>query len=140
MAELGLLAAAGLRVGAMHDLVVVVQRAECSAREPNLPLLEQAATKALEQAIAAACPCDLEPWVVFEAWCPEEGAPVVLADLAARGAEVEAVAAGRLGARVGGRAPLANMLGYVTKLRSITRGRGRVDLRPAGLRPVRRQA
>lgn len=140
VAELGLLVAAGLRVGPMQDMVVVVQRAECSAEDPNLPLLEQAATKALEQAVAGACPCDLEPWVLFEAWCPEEGAPAVMADLAARGAEVEAVAAGRLGARVGGRAPLASMLGYVTKLRSITRGRGRVNLRPAGLRPVRGQA
>jgi elongation factor G len=135
--ELVLLVAAGLRVGAMHDMVVVLQRAECSTPTPNLPLMEQAASKALEQAVGGACPCDLEPWVVFEVWCPEEGAPVVIADLAARGAEVEAVAAGRLGARVGGRAPLMCMLGYVTKLRSITRGRGRVDMRPAGLRPVR---
>jgi translation elongation factor EF-G len=33
---------------------------------------------------------------------------------------------------VQGRAPLAHMLGYVTRLRSITKGRGLASLRPSG--------
>lgn len=135
--ELRLLMASGLRVGPMFDLVVALRRAECSAAEPNGPLLELAASRALEQAMAAARPVALEPWVAFEVWGPEDGVPAVMADLAARGAEVGAVAAGGLGARITGCASLARMLGYVTKLRSVTRGRGRVQMRPAGYRPVR---
>ena len=56
----------------------------------------------------------------------------VLADLGARGAEVSSVAAGGLGARLTGRAPLSRMLGYVTRLRSVTKGLGQVSMRPAG--------
>jgi translation elongation factor EF-G len=45
---------------------------------------------------------------------------------------VSVMAAGRLGGRVEGRASLKCMLGYVTKLRSMTRGLGQVQLRPIG--------
>jgi elongation factor G len=85
-------------------------------------------TQALERAIVVA----LEPFVSFEVRCPEDAMTPVVADLAGRGALVAGVAAGRLGGRIEGRAPLARMLGYVTKLRSMTRGLGQVHLRPVG--------
>jgi elongation factor G len=134
LAELRLLMTAGLRVGSMLDMEVRLVGVRCAAAAPSVPLLELAARKALEEAIAAGGALVLEPWVHFELWCPESGATPVLAELAARAGEVELVSAGRLGARIVGKAPLARMLGFVTKLRSMTRGRGRVSMRPSGMR------
>lgn len=134
VAELRLLAAAGLRVGPMQDVEIRLVGVRCAAAEPSVPLLELAARKALEEALEAGGATILEPWVRFELWCPESGATPVLAELAARGGEVELVSAGRLGARVVGKAPLSRMLGFVTKLRSMTKGRGRVSMRPSGMR------
>ncbi len=98
-------------------------------------LLASAAGRALAQALAMAEVVELEPVVAFEVACPESGSQPVLADLGAREAEVHSVHGGRLGARIEGTAPLRRMLGYVTKLRSMTKGLGRVSLRPSGWRP-----
>lgn len=125
-------------VAAGHAWPMVGVRVVLEALEAELArgadgLVQQAAKKALDLAVAAAGRAELEPLVAFEIWCPEDSSAPVLADLGARGAAVTGVAAGQLGARVLGRAPLQRLLGYVTRLRSITRGRGRVVLRPLGL-------
>ena len=120
----------GVRVGAMHGVEVTVERVECATEAEAL--IEQAASKALDHALADAGVVELEPWVALEVLAPTASSNAVLADLGARGAEVSSVAAGRLGARLSGRAPLARMLGYVTRLRSITKGLGQVTMRPAG--------
>jgi elongation factor G len=101
-------------------------------------LVEQAAVRALGQALADAGITELEPWVMFEIHCPEASCQAVVADLGARGAELHAVAAGQLGARLQGTVPLRRMLGYVTRLRSITRGGGWFEMRPVAGRPVPR--
>ncbi|MGK0153761.1 MAG: translation elongation factor EF-G, partial [Neolewinella sp.] len=71
----------------------------------------------------------------FEVLAPATSSAAVLADLRSRGGEVGNLAAGRMGARLTGRAPLAKMIGYVTRLRSITKGLGQVVIRPAGFAP-----
>lgn len=129
--------ASGVRVGPMQGAVVTLQAADVDALGPVEPLLQQAARKALDAALAQAGVVELEPWVQVELWCPEESTAPVLADLAARGASVASISSGRLGARLHGRAPLSRMLGYVTKLRSMTRGRGQVSLRLLGHAPQR---
>ena len=125
--------ASGIRVGALHGarfrLVRVGGEAVAEA------LVEQAATKALDDAVAKAGPVELEPWVSFEVLAPAASSAAVLADLGARGGEVGNLAAGRSGARLTGRAPLSRMIGYVTRLRSITKGLGHVVMRPAGFAP-----
>jgi elongation factor G len=100
------------------------------------PLVQQAAMKALAAAVEQAGIVELVPWVRLEVWCPEESSAGVLADLAARGAIVQGIASGRLGARISGRSKLEAMLGYVTRLRSMTKGRGLVTLQPLGLLPA----
>ena len=95
------------------------------------------AAKALTQAVAEAVLVELEPWVALELRCPEDGATAVIADLGARGASVSGVSSGRLGAVLHGKAPLSRMLGYVTKLRSMTKGKGQVSMQPAGFEPMR---
>ncbi|HEB53129.1 MAG TPA: GTP-binding protein [bacterium] len=130
MGELRHRALAGLHAGPLHDATLHLRAV---AGEAGVEVLvEQAASKAFENALAAAGLVELEPWVAFEVLAPTGSSNAVLADLRARQAEVEGVAAGRLGARLTGRAPLARMLGYVTRLRSISKGLGQVSMRPAG--------
>jgi elongation factor G len=127
---------AGARVGPVFGARVTLLEVRADA-EAGEALQQQAAAKALAIAFAAAHPLELEPWVALELWCPEDASNAVLADLGARGAVVSGVASGRLGARLHGKAPLARMLGYVTKLRSMTRGKGQVSLQPAGYAATR---
>ena len=130
LAELRRRAQAGQRVGTMHGGVVRLVGVDAAADAEAL--IEQAAGLALDQALADAGVVELEPWVEVEVLAPASSSNAVLADLGARGAEVSSVAAGGLGARMTGRAPLSRMLGYVTRLRSITKGLGQVSMRPAG--------
>jgi len=121
---------AGMRVGPVYGARVRVGRVE--GDEHAEALVQQAASKALEVALAEAGVVELEPWVSLEILAPAASSNAVLADLGQRAAEVDSVAAGRLGARLSGRAPLQRMVGYVTRLRSITKGLGQVHMRPAG--------
>jgi elongation factor G len=130
--ELGHRAASGLRVGPLYGAVIALRAASGDRAEPCEPLFQQAAAKALANAVEQAGLVELEPWVRLEVLCPESAKTAVLADLGARGGEVTSIAAGRLGARIEAKAPLARMLGYVTKLRSMTKGLGQVFLRPIG--------
>lgn len=124
--------AAGVRRGPMHGCVVELRALAGDGQVPCEPLLLQAAAKALAQAVEQAGLVELEPWVTVEVWCPQDATAPVLADLGARGVTVSSLAAGRLGARLAARAPLSRMLGYVTRLRSMTKGLGQVFLRPSG--------
>jgi elongation factor G len=132
MDELRALVATGSVYGPLHGCRVALRDAVGDGSGVLEPLVQQAAAKALAQALDRAQVVALEPYVSFEVRCPEDAMTPVVADLGSRGAQVAVVAAGRLGGRVEGRAPLARMLGYVTKLRSMTRGLGQVDLRPVG--------
>lgn len=132
-AELRSRLVAGLRVGPLHGAHVELTQVKTDGEAEAM--VEQAVSKALENALADAALVLLEPWVTLEVLAPAASSAAVLADLGARGAEVLHVAAGRLGARLSGRAPLARMLGYVTRLRSITKGLGQVTIRPAGFAP-----
>lgn len=125
---------AGFRVGPLGGVRADVIEAAVDGPFAEA-LVQQAAAKALAGAVASAGLTLWEPWVAFELWCPEESSAAVLAELGARGAAVSGVSSGRLGARLLGRAPLERMLGYVTKLRSLTKGRGTVALTPAGSLP-----
>jgi elongation factor G len=132
--ELRLRAAAGTQVGPLHgcrvELVALDGDGDAEA------LVQQAAAKALAGALEQAQVQQLEPWVQIEVHCPVEATNPVMADLAARSAAVSNVTGGRSMARLEARAPLSRMLGYVTKLRSMTKGRGQVSMRPVDYAPV----
>ena len=119
--------------GPLHGVAVRVIAAACEV--DTEALIEQAASDALELALSEAEVVELEPWVLFEVLAPAASSNAVLADLGARGADVDGVAAGRMGARLSGRAPLERMIGYVTRLRSLTKGLGEVSMRPDGFAP-----
>jgi elongation factor G len=102
--------------------------------------VEQGTAGATDAAIAAAIeaaatlavelggPIQLEPVVRFCAYAPEASGSVVLADLQARRASIDEVSSGRLGAKIIGTAPLEHLIGYATRLRSLTQGHGMLDL------------
>lgn len=133
-AELRNLLAAGIRVGSLHGAELCLEVVESDSDAEAL--VEQAASKALENAVEAAGLIELEPWVAFEVLTPATSSAAVLADLGSRGGEVGNLTAGRTGAQLSGRAPLSRMIGYVTRLRSVTRGLGQVVMRPDGFAEV----
>lgn len=93
---------------------------------------------ALKGATAAGGVISLEPWMSFVVDAPAEVAGGVIGDLNSRQAVMEEVqSTGTVARRIAGMAPLRELLGYSTSLRSLSKGRATFSLRPAGFRPVR---
>ena len=85
---------------------------------------ELCAIQAFKKACEQAGPVLLEPIMKVEVVTPEESMGDVIGDLNKRRGQVEAMESSRSGARiVKAKAPLAEMFGYVTALRTITSGR-----------------
>ncbi|MEQ1632666.1 MAG: hypothetical protein ABL997_09860, partial [Planctomycetota bacterium] len=74
-----------------------------------------------------------EPAVDVLVQCPVVSTSVVLDDLGLRGAVVRQVSSGQMGSKIQARGALRAFLGYATRLRSLTKGRGEACLAPAGL-------
>ena len=85
---------------------------------------ELCAIQAFKKASEKAGPVLLEPIMKIEVVTPEESMGDVISDLNKRRGQVEGMETSRSGARVvKATAPLAEMFGYVTALRTITSGR-----------------
>ena len=125
-----------------RDLTVRLLGVEgTAASEMDQMLFFEALRVAVRRAMAQAGPQILEPVLWFEVACPSDAVSAVLADLRSRGATVTLVDSahvdgGQGAARIQGRVALAPMLGYATRLRSITRGLGSVTLLPHGFAPL----
>jgi len=91
-----------------------------------------AAVEAMRRAVAEAGLVLLEPRMRFEVHAPEEYVGDVLADLAARHADIgEMVSAGGI-KMVRGTVAVSKMFGYATGLRSMTQGKGLYTMEPHG--------
>ncbi|MFA6702035.1 MAG: elongation factor G [Dysgonamonadaceae bacterium] len=85
---------------------------------------EICAVQAFKHASEKAGPVLMEPIMKVEVVTPEESMGDVISDLNKRRGQVEGMESNRSGARVvKAKAPLAEMFGYVTSLRTITSGR-----------------
>ena len=85
---------------------------------------ELCAIQAFKKASEKAGPVLLEPIMKIEVVTPEESMGDVISDLNKRRGQVEGMETSRSGARVvKAKAPLSEMFGYVTALRTITSGR-----------------
>ena len=85
---------------------------------------ELCAIQAFKKGAAKASPVLMEPIMKIEVVTPEESMGDVIGDLNKRRGQVEGMETSRSGARiVKAKAPLAEMFGYVTALRTITSGR-----------------
>ena len=99
---------------------------------------EQAAVAGLREALKVAVAAGgvelLEPWMAFTVETPEDVSSGVIGDLNARRASMEEiVSTGTQSRRVSGTAPLRELIGYSTELRSLSKGRATFNLAPAGL-------
>ncbi|MEZ4267768.1 MAG: hypothetical protein R3F39_15440 [Myxococcota bacterium] len=94
-----------------------------------------AGAAAARSAIAIAGSQPAEPWVALDISVPDEAVGRVSGDLAKRRARIHAtVNRGKIQI-LSASAPLAEMLHYATRLRSMTSGRGSFSMRPIGYRP-----
>jgi elongation factor G len=84
-----------------------------------------AGSMALRNGVAQADPVLLEPVMKIEAVVPEEFVGDVVGDLNARRAQIEGIETRSDGMHsISNFAPLVDMFGYATDLRSMTQGRG----------------
>ena len=108
----------------MDSLKVTVLDGQFHPVDSDQLSFELCAIQAFKEACAKAKPVLLEPIMKVEVVTPEESVGDVISDLNKRRGQVEGMESSRSGARiVKAKAPLAEMFGYVTALRTITSGR-----------------
>lgn len=108
----------------MDSLKVTVLDGQFHPVDSDQLSFELCAIQAFKEACARAKPVLLEPIMKVEVVTPEESMGDVISDLNKRRGQVEGMESSRSGARiVKAKAPLAEMFGYVTALRTITSGR-----------------
>jgi elongation factor G len=104
--------------------------------DPAVPLLGTL-TLALREALAQAQTIVLEPVMSLEVRAPDDCLGAIMKDLGARRAEIRETDLLGGFAVVRGLAPLAEMFGYSTQMRSITQGRGSFSLEPYDYQPAK---
>jgi elongation factor G len=104
--------------------------------DPSVPLLGTL-TLALREAIAQAQTIVLEPVMNLEVRAPDDCLGAIMKDLGARRAEIRETDLVDGFAVVRGLAPLAEMFGYSTQMRSITQGRGSFSMEPYDYQPAK---
>ena len=95
-----------------------------------------AAVMALRDAVANASPTLLEPIMLLEIETPEEHLGDVLGDLNSRRGRVREIKALEDVQVVQADVPLAEVFGYATSLRSLTKGRASYTMEPQAFEPV----
>jgi len=105
------------------------------AGQPEIAL-NSAASHAFRDALAAAGPVVLEPYGRLEIRVPEEYVGAVMKTLQQRRALVSDTGYVKNAAVIRGVAPIGEMFGYLTSLRSHTQGRGSFALEPLDYRPL----
>ncbi|MDR0993130.1 MAG: elongation factor G, partial [Verrucomicrobiota bacterium] len=131
----------GLSTGAlgnypMVDVRVTVVSGQWHPVDSSDVAFRSAASMVLREAVAVASPVLLEPIMAIEIVTPEEHLGDVLGDLNMRRGQVRDVAQREDTRVVQGSVPLAELFGYATSLRSLTRGRAGYTMEPERFDPV----
>ena len=95
-------------------------------------------SRALHEAFIQAGTVVLEPIMNLEVRAPEEFLGALIKDLGGRRVEITSTDIRNGGAAICGLAPLAEMFGYSTRMRSITQGRGSFSMEPFDYLPEKR--
>lgn len=113
----------GVQGWPMVDVKVLITNVKRTEGLTTLPGLRMAASTALREALIKAAPLTLEPIMKVEITCPEDflGATINLFNQTGGRVENLTDAAGQK--KIEGIAPLRQMFGFSTKLRSATQGR-----------------
>ncbi len=138
--EEGLLAEATvgpIRGAALTETGVTITGGRSEPRHNHPAAFAEAASRALRQALDRAGVDVLEPWTAVEVTADPSDRTPILTDLRARHADIEGVEEDVATLHVHAALPLRQALGYTTRLRSLTHGRGTVLLAARDARPVR---
>ncbi|MFQ6672011.1 MAG: elongation factor G [Candidatus Tectimicrobiota bacterium] len=117
---------AGYRV---VDCTAIVTQAEVNPDLATELAFHVAAGQAFREAASEAEPLLLEPFMEVEVFVPEEFLGPVIEDLNTRKGKIEGVEATHRVQHVIALAPLSQLFGYSTDLRSLTQGRGSHSMR-----------
>jgi elongation factor G len=105
------------------DVTVVIKNVEYDETNPNDVGYKNAVGIAIKEALKKANIILLEPVFEIEIVSPEDYVGDIISDLNARHGRIEGINQVGLMQEVKGSAPLSEMFGYVTKLRSLSQGR-----------------
>jgi len=111
-----------------EDVAVELKDAMVKEGQATEMAFRIATMSAVKQGFAKAQPVLLEPIMKMEIIAPEEFTGEVLGDLSARKGKVDQLLVKGPVRLISGQAPLAEMFGYATALRSLTQGRGTFTL------------
>lgn len=95
----------------------------------------QATYRAIRQGLEKARSVLLEPWYAFRIQVPLELAGRVISDIQQRQGNFEPPLTEGESSCIEGKAPVSTMLEYPLELASFSKGKGSIQLRPAGYRP-----
>jgi elongation factor G len=121
---------------AIIDAEVKVIGGETHSMDSTEVAFRSAAVMALRDAVAKASPTLLEPVMLLEIDTPEEHLGDVLGDLSSRRGRVREIKALTDIQVVQADVPLAEVFGYATSLRSLTKGRASYSMEPQAFEPV----
>lgn len=121
---------------AIIDVAVRVVGGQMHPTDTSEMAFRSAAVMALRAAVSAAAPILLEPVMKLEIETPEENLGDVLGDLNSRRGSVRNISAENDLQVVQADVPLAEVFGYSTSLRSLTKGRASYTMEPQAFEPV----
>ncbi len=121
---------------AIIDTIVKVVGGQAHATDSSEMAFRSAAVMALRAAVSNAGPMLLEPIMLLEIETPEEHLGDVLGDLNSRRGRVREIKAATDLQVVRADVPLAEVFGYATALRSLTKGRASYTMEPQAFEPV----
>jgi elongation factor G len=116
---------------ALTDVKVRVVGAVYHEQESTEVAFRTAAVMAFRAAVKAARPAILEPIMTLEILLPTEHLGDVLSDVSSRRGHVQDMVSKDLVQVVHARVPLAELFGYSTAIRSLTKGRASYTMEPA---------
>ena len=116
----------------VQDLQVILKEAEFKEEEASALAFQSAASQALQKALRESGSHLLEPVFSVEVVTPEEFTGSIIADLNARGGQIEQM--GRKGDLqvISAKTPLRNLFGYATDVRSLSQGRASFSMEMTG--------
>lgn len=120
----------------MTDVQVEISDAEVHPTDSTELAFRSAAHLAIREALQKAQPQLLEPIMNVEIICPEEHMGDVMADLNSRRGKIRDMETNEDGQMITADVPLAELFGYATTLRSLTKGRANQSMEPECYAPV----
>jgi len=121
---------------AIIDTKVTVVGGDCHATESSEMAFRSAAVMALRAGVSNSGPVLLEPIMLLEIETPEAHLGDVMGDLNSRRGRVREISATNDLQVVRADVPLAEVFGYATSLRSLTKGRASYSMEPQAFDPV----